>query len=170
MYIFQKEYQKISLHALKNSLAKKYRKLWEKHGNQLRKVFAKQGKLQISKTANENTIESIVMDSSYYLTDLDVWIFAMISEIQICLFNPNKLRGTNVEWFLIGPKYKNITYFIRSGIFTKSNKPMSFHLITPAHYLSNLEELDRLVQQENVGRLNKKEHLITFEDYLDIYD
>jgi hypothetical protein len=136
IYIFQSFYKKtISLHSLKISLINGYKKYWPKYSRQIVKTLKNQGKEQIAKKIKEDNLEEIILDQNYYLTDFDVWIFSDIAELQICIFNPNKLRGTNLEWRIMGDKYDKPHFFIRSGAFIRANKPSSYHLITPTFKL-----------------------------------
>lgn len=168
IYIFQKFYKEaISLHSLKISLINGYKKYWGKYSRQIIKTLKGQGKEHIAKKMNEDNLDEIILDQNYYLTDLDVWIFSDIAELQICIFNPNKLRGTNIEWRIMGNKYEAIHYFIRSGAFIRANKPTAYHLITPEFKLETLTEFYKIVQPAISGRNpDLNENVLSLEDFL----
>jgi hypothetical protein len=168
IYIFQKFYKKpISLHSFKISLINGYKKYWTKYSRQIIKTLKTQGKEHIAKKINQDNLDEIILDQTYYLTDLDIWIFSEIAELQICVFNPNKLRGTNLEWRIMGNKYKSIHYFIRSGAFIRANKPTSYHLITPEFKLEELEEFYKLIQPAISGRVSSlNENVVSLETFL----
>jgi hypothetical protein len=166
IYIFQSFYKKtISLHSLKISLINGYKKYWPKYSRQIVKTLKNQGKEQIAKKIKEDNLEEIILDQNYYLTDFDVWIFSDIAELQICIFNPNKLRGTNLEWRIMGDKYDQPHFFIRSGAFIRANKPSSYHLITPTFILESLPEFYKIVQNAITGR-SSQENTVSLEKYL----
>jgi hypothetical protein len=168
IYIFQKFYKKaISLHSLKISLINGYKKYWSRYSRQIIKTLKSQGKEHISKKINEDNLEEVILDQNYYLTDFDIWIFSDIAEIQICVFNPNKLRGTNIEWRILGNKYMANHFFIRSGAFIRANKPTAYHLITPEFKLEQLSEFYKIVQPAISGRNSSlNENVVSLEEFL----
>jgi hypothetical protein len=172
IYIFQNYYKKpISLSDLKKSLINGYKRFWDKHFAEMKIVWTKQGKDNFAKKVTLENLPEMILDQSYYLSDIDIWIFSIISEIQICIFNTNKLRGIGIEWCIMGKKYDRPHYFIRTGSFNRANKPMSYHLITPAHKLAALGELDEMVKATISKKTNQyKDNLPTFEEYLQKYN
>jgi hypothetical protein len=167
MYIFQNFYKKpISLHSLKISMINGYKKYISKYLRQITRILKIQGKEHIAKKLNADNLEETILDQNYYLTDLDIWIFSDIAELQICLFNPNKLRGTTIEWRIMGNKYGEKHYFIRSGAFTRANKPLAYHLITPSFKIEDLSEFYKLAQPAISGRnRDLTENVVSLEEY-----
>jgi len=168
IYVFQDFYNELlSLHNLKISLCKGYEKFINSNENKLRSIlniFEQQGKKNmVEKIKNKQiSLEDAILDAKYYLTDLDVWIFSTESKIQICLFNPNILSGTNVEWVIIGNEYNEKHYFIRSGAKTV-NKPISYHLISPFQYITNLPKLHKTVNDALVKNIP---NIIALDNYI----
>ena len=136
------------------------------------KVLKNQGKHKIVHKimTGEYSLETVIMSEEYYITDLDIWIFTEAAKIQACLFSRTKLRGLNasLEWLLLGKKYREKHYFIRSPAISTLNSPLSYHLISKNFLLNELLEFENIVQNAISGRLIEyKDNIQTLSEYLD---
>jgi hypothetical protein len=173
IYMFQDKYQKsISVQSVKTTLWNGYSTYYMKYKDTILKVLKNQGKHKIVHKimAGEYSLETVIMSEEYYITDLDIWIFNEAAKIQACLFSRTKLRGLNasLEWLLIGNKYKEKHYFIRSPALSTLNTPLSYHLISKNFLLNELLEFENIVQNAISGQVNTYENNIqSLTKYLD---
>jgi hypothetical protein len=156
VYIFQDKYKKvISVRELKASLWNGYSELLKDHKGKILSILKKEGKKKIvAEIENGNAdLETAIVSDSYYLTDLDIWVFALKTKIQICLFSKNFLKGLDesLEWMLFGNHYSEPHYFIRSPTINV-NKIPSYNLIVPSYKISELGEFETIVQSAVSGR------------------
>jgi len=146
----------VSVMSLKISLWNAYEHYMEKYSKQILKLLKLQGKQSIvaSIENKEMTLETAIMSPEYYISDLDVLMFAKHSKLQICLFNSNGLRSLNkknIQWYICGQNYKEIHYFIRSPTLTGNNKVGEYHLIDHGYHLSELGAFQKIVQDSVIG-------------------
>jgi len=109
------------------------------------------------------------MSEEYYITDLDIWIFLEVAKIQGCLFSRTKLRGINasLEWLLVGKKYREKHYFIRSPAISV-NQPLSYHIMSKNYYLNEVTEFENIVQNAISGRLSEyRDNIMPLNEYLE---
>ena len=112
----------------------------------------KQGKRDIIKNIKTNvvTFETIIMSESYYLTDLDIWIFANEYNLPIVLFSTNPFKNmiSGVNWLILGGLDNYLSdefYFIRTPHEIENNIPPKYNLIKPKLKLSDLKGFDTMV-------------------------
>jgi hypothetical protein len=173
IYMFQDKYKKsISVQSVKTTLWNGYSTYYSKYRDTLLKVLKNQGKHKIVQKIMSGTysLETVIMSEEYYITDLDIWIFAEAAKIQACLFSRTKLRGINasLEWLLLGNKYKEKHYFIRSPALSTLNTPLSYHLISKNFLLNELLEFENIVQNAISGQVSVyKDNVQSLAEYLD---
>jgi len=171
--MFQDKYKKsISVQSVKTTLWNGYSTYYSKYRDSLLKVLKNQGKHKIVQKIMSGTysLETVIMSEEYYITDLDIWIFAEAAKIQACLFSRTKLRGINasLEWLLLGNKYKEKHYFIRSPALSTLNTPLSYHLISKNFLLNELLEFENIVQNAISGQVSVyKDNVQSLAEYLD---
>jgi len=180
--IFQEQYQKqISVQQLKIFLYETYKTFAEKYGEtHILDILKHQGKTKLVENiqTGKTTLENEIMDINYYISNLDIFMFSEINKmekgkIQLCLFSSTKVIGTvgGLEWVVLGNKYKNKHYFIRTGSFAGNNRPLgSFNLIKPAFYLKDLPEFNTMVQRGVSKQTGEYvENLMDAEYYMENY-
>lgn len=170
IYIFQNKYrEQISILSVKISILNGYKEYMKKYENKILSILKKQGKKNIVSNIEKNiyTLETIIMSEDYYLTDLDIWIFAQTAKIQICLFSRNGLKGINenIEWKMLNQLYRENHYFIRSPTTIINNKPSSYNVITPSYGLGELREFETIVQNAISGRTKEYDKNIELLNY-----
>lgn len=174
IYMFQDKYKKpISVQSVKTTLWNGYSSYYSnsKYKDKILKILKNQGKQKIvQKIMTDTLFETIIMSEEYYVTDLDIWIFMEAAKIQGCLFSRTKLRGIDaaLEWLIIGNKYREKHYFIRSPAMTTINQPLSYHLISKNYSLNELNEFENIVQNAISGRLSEyKDNIQSLSEYLE---
>jgi hypothetical protein len=155
IYILQEKTKKLlSVEDLKRTLWNVYKKYIDndKYKLKIEDILYKQGKRDIIKNIKSNvvTFETIIMSESYYLTDLDIWIFANEYNLPIILFstNPFKQMVSGVNWLVMGGLDNYITndfYFIRTPHEVEPNIPPKYNLIKPKLKLSELKGFDTML-------------------------
>lgn len=166
VYIYQDKYKEaVRVSDIKRKIWEGYCKLFPKYREQIFLILEKrQGKktmvrhLKKIKTDEEicNELKDKIMDDDFYLTDLDILIFANIAKIQICLFSREGLKSLmfdGLEWIIINEKYNEKHYFIRSAPISGENKG-SYHLINTPYSIGQLDEFSIAYQntEDNIMR------------------
>ncbi len=173
IYIFQDKYGvPISVQKIKETIAFGYKKLLSTYKTEIYKTLRKQGKRNIVDSVEKKGVEldAIIMSEEYYLTDLDIWVFAVEAKMQICLFTKNKLKGLadNLEWLILNKQYNEKHYFIRSPPVSDASKYGAYNLIYPAYSLAELPTFENTVQNIVSGK-NKDDiqHIQSIYQYLE---
>jgi hypothetical protein len=159
IYILQEKTKTLlSIEDLKRTLWSVYKKYIDKYRVKIEDILYKQGKRDIIKTIKSNAVnlETIIMSESYYLTDLDIWIFANEYKLPIILFstNPFKVMVPGVNWLLLGglENYtSNEFYFIRTPHDVDNNVPPKYNLIKPKMKLNELKGFDAMLENALKG-------------------
>ena len=155
IYILQEKTKKLlSVEDLKRTLWNVYKKYIDndKYKVKLEDILYKQGKRDIIKNIKSKvvTFETIIMSESYYLTDLDIWIFANEYNLPIVLFSTNPFKNmiSGVNWLILGGLDNYLSdefYFIRTPHEIENNIPPKYNLIKPKLKLSELKGFDTMV-------------------------
>jgi len=173
LYIFFHKYKTaISIQSLKVSLWNGYKQYLPKYKDAILKIWKNQGKKMLCDKIKSNhlTIETAIMSDAYYITNLDIWIFSLIAKTQICLFSKLKLKtlNENWEWLIMGNKYNDMHYFIRSPVFQGPNKIPAYNLIRDPFAISSLGEFQTIVQNTISGRsVEETGSIQSLESYLE---
>ena len=153
IYILQEKTGKLlSVEDLKRTLWNVYRDYIDNYKVKILDILYKQGKRDIVNSIKNNavTFESMIMSENYYLTDLDIWIFANTYNLPIILFSTNvfKYMVPGVNWLMLGglDNYDtNEFYFIRTPHEVELNIPPKYNLIKPKLKLSDLKGFDTIL-------------------------
>jgi hypothetical protein len=174
MYIYQDAFKKpISILSIKEALWEGYKELFLQYREPILKSLEKQGKKEMVEKIRNVTIyfEWAIRSEDYGISELDIWIFARVFQLQICLFSKVGLKGLEppvggvLEWKMLNNRFKEKHYFIR--VPPLSNKTDGFHLITPAYFLNELGDFERKVQDAVSGTDTKnRESVETLEEFL----
>jgi hypothetical protein len=171
--IFANKYSKmnISIQDIKRVIWDGYSSLYGIYKNTILDILKQQGKFNIvKKIKNQSvTFENMIMSDEYYVTDLDIWIFAIKTKIQICLFNRNMLKGLDdkLEWIMLNNMYSEKTYFIRSPSLKHSNEIPSYNLVIPSFDISELKEFENIMRSAISGNnIEYSKNLQGLEEYL----
>jgi len=158
----------ISVMSVKTALSEAYKPYMEKYKRSILKMLRIQGKTAIVSGIEKGqyTLETAIMSPEYYISDLDVLIFAKYADIQICLFTGNGLRSINkpsLQWYISGKNYGKKHYFVRSPTLTGSNRIGEYHLINRAFTLNELGEFEKNVQNAISGLCSETDALCSSE-------
>ena len=146
------------MNIIKRKFPNYYKEIYPKYKDKILNILKKQGKIDIvQKIRNDKyNLETAIMSNEYYITDLDIWVFAQSAKIQVCLFSSFNLKSLDetVEWLIMGKQYKDKHYFIRSPVNMMANKISSYNLITPAFGLGELPDFENKLQRILTGNKN----------------
>jgi hypothetical protein len=141
IYLFQDLHKgtDISVQNIKTSLWKGYQELIGQEGNvdKIVTILNKQGKTELmSKVKSRSlSLEAAVFSDSYYLTDLDYWVFCNYNKLPVILFSSTTLKylSNQINWLCLGGQGRNKEqyYFIRSSAERVLNDGSSYHLLMP---------------------------------------
>jgi hypothetical protein len=171
--MFQDKYKEpLSVLSIKEALWGEYNKYYNKYSDRILELLKKQGKRTIVGKIQDRSmnLETAIMSTDYYITDLDIWMFAQHAKIQTCIFNRNLLKGLNedLEWLILGKAYNEKHYFIRSPPLAGPNKIPSYHLISGSYSLGELREFETIVQNAVSGRSTEyTQNVETIQSFLD---
>jgi len=158
----------ISVMSVKTALSGAYKSYMEKYKKSILKLLRIQGKTAIVSGIEKGqyTLETAIMSPEYYISDLDVLVFAKYADIQVCLFTGNGLRSINkpaLQWYISGKNYGKKHYFVRSPTITGSNRIGEYHLINRTFSLNELGEFERIVQNAISGLCSENDPLCSSE-------
>jgi hypothetical protein len=152
--ILQDKYKRpITVQNIKTSLWNAYSEYMTKYGDKIIMILKKQGKRSIADSIIKQklSLEDVINSESYYLTDLDVWIFAKKFDLPILLFSSTSLKNlfdSEIDWLLFGGKYTTDKYyFIRSQSNVPTNTVPVYNLITPSVELHSLPEFYTILEE-----------------------
>jgi hypothetical protein len=113
----------------------------------------------------------MIMSESYYLTNLDIWLFAYEMDLPIILFatNPFKNMVPNINWLVLSKTVDTVihnkVHFIRSPADYEMNKTPEHHLIIPMLELREIKGFDNMLRSARSGGEYKK-CITNFTDFL----
>jgi len=174
IHILQESKKSIfSIEQLKMTLCDFYRKYMEDYKTKIEYTLFAQGKREIiQKVRTESvSLETIIMSESYYLTNLDIWLFAYEMDLPIILFstNPFKNMVPNINWLVLSKTVDSVinnpVHFIRSSPDYEMNKTPEHHLITPMLELREVKNFETMLRSARSGGEYKK-CITSFTDFL----
>jgi hypothetical protein len=135
------------------------------------KLLKLQGKKTWVKLIQQGKIEfdNMIVNDTYYLTELDIWILAEKYDLPMILFatrirgvSPLKTLGLDVEWLPMGNWNARVHYFIRCPIASESSADgvPSVHMIMPPVPLNAMQGFESKYEtQLGIGFKTAEEHL-----------
>lgn len=172
IYIFQMKYKQVaSVLQIKQSIWDGYKSYYKAHKSKILHILKLQGKNAIvQKIEKGESFETIIMSESYYLTDLDIWVFSENTKLQLCLFSANGLYSLNknINWLMLRNAYTEPIFFIRSPSMIL-NAPGSYSVIDKPHTLGTLGEFQTIVQNAISGLSMDIGNLTDLTSYLKNY-
>ena len=162
-----------NINETKQLLWSAYSELWAENSIKLEDILQKQGKAEIIKKLKSGLadIETIIKSEDYYITNLDIWVFASKMDLPIVLFSEKPLKSmmTDVKWLVMGGKYEESYYFIRSPIVVERNSVPGYHMVSPAIKFSDVRGLTNMVNSGMAGEEEYKKSIVTFDTFLRDY-
>ena len=149
--------ENITVENLRSILSIEYSKLYEKDRKKILHILKKQGKPKLIKQLemNEVSIADLIMNDTYFLSVIDIWILADKLKLPIVLFKSSKFVETDTDIIVCYNHEEKYYNFIKvPGI--KVNELPSYKLIEKAdNYNINFSNVSENLQskiraQENV--------------------
>ena len=136
------EIQKMSKNDLKEALIVEYTKLYPSFKRQLMNILNAQGKPIMSKKVLEKliTLETMIMDETYYLTNLDMWLLITRYNIPMVFLSSSALIENGRQVFVANTDGTNKFYFVKSTSARKIDEPPTYTIIVDND--GNITKLD----------------------------
>ena len=112
----------IDINGIKQGLIRKYQELFALYPTEIINLFDYYGYMNQSKELADNklSIENIIMNESYHITNFDLILISDTYDIPVTLIAPNVYRENNNEYLSMNVK-KGYTYIIRTSGVNKYN-------------------------------------------------
>ena len=168
---YQKNKVVVTADNIKETLSKIYSKYLPSYKLQIEDILYKQGKHNMIKRVrtNKTTLIDLIVSEEYYLTNLDLWLFAATAQLPIVLFSSGFFKNmvTGINWqILYKPAVEQPYYFIRIPIGEPDrNIPPAYHIITPALKFSDIDGFTEMVLSEE-NRKNQQSIDEFFQSYV----
>jgi hypothetical protein len=131
---------------VKVNLFKQYEKYTADYGKSLNVLLAGQGKSQFINMINKQrlTHETMIMNDSYFLTNLDLWLLARFYDLPIVLFSSNPISNMvdGVDWIILNGQVDAAFYFIRCQGIKNGDIRDEYQVVTDSYALSQLTGLE----------------------------
>ena len=124
-----KEWKDISFNDIRSILVDEYDLLYKDYKRNILSIMRAQGKsLMATKLAkNEINIETLIMNESYYLTPLDIWIISRRFKIPIVLITSTKFLENDKNIIVCNSTGKSLFFIKVSGV--KKEKAPIYNII-----------------------------------------
>jgi len=153
-----------NIHDIKQRLCNYYKVLMETYLLKICDILSKQGKREFVNMLKRNQIDIniMIMNDSYVMTAMDIWVIAMNMQLPIIMFDSNESLSfaPNIDWIRLGgnPETDKF-YFIRMISNTQYN------LITPPIYLRDMNGFQQIIQSTKYNK-----HIQTFQEFIQNYE
>lgn len=163
IHIYQETYfRPFSIADVKKSLWKGYSDLLKTDGmdHTIATVLRNQGKREIMQ--GNRDLESVIMDDTYFITDLDWWVFCSVAHLPVVLFSSTTLKQLALpsNWLILHRGSSRKYFFVRSSTTT----PSSYHLIEEQYTFDDLN--NTMFKDAERGKEEYKDHVLSLQDYL----
>jgi hypothetical protein len=177
IYILQertKNQVSISIQNIKTQLWNGYGQYMELYRDKILAILRKQGKRELMDMikSGKSTFEHVLFSDTYYITDLDWWIFCQVSKLPVILFSSTSLKSimASLEWLRLGhgsgsqEKY----WFVRSPADVGVNAAPAYHLIVPPYSFTEMRN-DMFLRGERGAAEYEKNIGLTVDEYLSTF-
>ena len=152
-----------TIYQLKQRLSEYYKPLLEVNLLKICDLLNKQGKRQFSNLLKTHRIDvtTMIMNDTYTLTAIDIWVLAMNMQLPIIIFDSNSYLSfaPKLDWMLLGGNPEtDAFYFIRMINTTQYN------LITPPSMLRDLNGFQQMIESPLYDK-----HIQSFQEYMQTY-
>lgn len=131
---------------VKANLLRQYQTYATDYSKSLNVLLAGQGKSQFINMINKQrlTYESMIMNDSYFLTNLDLWLLARFYDLPIVLFSSNNISNMvdGADWIILNGQVDAAFYFIRCEGVKNSDIRDEYQVISETYTLSQLTGLE----------------------------
>jgi len=182
IYVFKDKNpnQSISIRQIKEIILNGYKKYFPDFREKILTHLINGGKVEMIKRVNERLVsfDDILLSEEYYLSDLDIWIFANETKIPIILFSSTSLKSIQwinekteeKDWIILFGNKSQEFYFIRASPQDKTdkyrNKIPTYMIVYKPFELTGLKEFNSVIEKAFSGDEKYLENLRTFDEYL----
>jgi hypothetical protein len=163
--ITRNEIQNMTKLDLKEVLIGEYTKLYPEFKTQLMNILNAQGKPIIAKKVLLGTItlENMIMNETYYLTNLDLWLLVVHYNIPMVFLSSTALIENGKQVFVANTDGTNMFYFVRASSSTIPNEPPKYTVIVNAE--NNITKID--IEELRVADIQREIRSVTENGLLD---
>jgi hypothetical protein len=182
MYIFKDKNpgQSMTVRQIKEIILNGYKKYFPEFREKIMTHLINGGKVDMMKRVNERlaNFDDILVSEEYYLSDLDIWVFANETKTPIILFSSTNLKSIQwmdeateeKDWIILFGDKRQEFYFIRASPQDKTdkyrNKIPTYMVVYKAFELPGLKEFNTIIEKAFSGDEKYLENLRTFDQYL----
>ena len=107
--------------------------------------------------------ETILMDESYFITDLDWWVFCSVTRLPVILFSSTTLKQLALpsNWLILNREGSRKYFFVRTSTTTPSN----YHLIEDRYTFEELKSGNMFEDAER-GKEEYRQNIMPLSEYL----
>jgi hypothetical protein len=173
MILYEKTGKYHSVNEIKQMLWVAYSEIWTENSVKIEDILMKQGKVDIIKKIKGGIadLETIIKSEEYYLTNLDIWVFSNKMNLPVVLFSEKPLKSmmVNVKWLVMGGKYEEPYYFIRSPIVVERNSVPGYQIVSTTVKFSDVRGFSNMIESGLRGEEEYKKSIVTFDTFLQEY-
>lgn len=188
IFIFRDLYKTdVTIPQIRQTLRHSYMTKYIDHFDKILILLKKQGKKEmVNRILKQSTddikytvFEEWILNESYYLTDLDLWVLAQENNLPIILFTSTSLKNLleSVSWLILGRNEKTARYyFIRAYASLDKGEYHDYRIINPSVKLNELRQfkspegrlyLKDLIERGYSGDSKYENNVITLNNYFE---
>lgn len=146
LILYKRTGSKWSLYQIKSRIFNVYEN-YKQHFDKIVHILKTQGKRKLMKNViNIKSLEKVILSDEYYLTELDIFAFCNMNNLNVVLFSNSNFNtmNSNINWLLIDNKNNEDQikaskyYFIRTPNYISDDVAPSFSLINTSKLLSDI--------------------------------
>jgi hypothetical protein len=126
-------------------------------------MLGKQGKQQVVNLLSTKRIDvsTMIMNDSYILTAIDIWVFAINMQLPIIIFDSNGSLpfAPTLDWLRLGGNPETDKFY-----FVRMISNAQYNLITPPSPLRELNGFEQMIQSPLYDK-----HIQTFQEFMQNY-
>ena len=156
-YKDDEKFQQITKVQIKEILIGIYIVINKQYKTRLVDIFNEQGKQKFSNLLKKGhiSIENILMDDNYYLTNIDIWLLTIKFNLPIIFYSSYNLTENKMNTLLLQATDSNEFYFIKCPALSKNTVPIYRLLQSNEDILISLDDLENDVKRES-GKVKYK--------------
>jgi hypothetical protein len=168
--LYEKTGKHHDINEIKNMLWEAYKPLWEENSIKIEDILFKQGKVEFVRKLKSGLVdmETLVKSEEYYITNFDLWAFAVKWSLPIILFceKPFKNMITDIKWLIMNGKEEDAYYFVRTPIVVERNVVPGYQMVKPVMRLSEVRGLLGMVESGLRGEEEYSKCIVSFDTFL----
>lgn len=164
MFILREHLQiRENIYEIKQRLCGYYATLLKTYPVNIYDMLGKQGKQQVVNMLKTNRIDvtTMIMNDSYILTAIDLWVFALNMQLPIIIFDSNASLpfAPTLDWLRLGGNPETDKFY-----FIRMINNTQYNLITPSSPLRELNGFEQMIQSPLYDK-----HIQTFQEFMQTY-